>query len=176
MIWNVHTRVSLSGLIRQSMDPRVKPEDDKIKIQRRLFQSVFSLVLAIGLFVPATASLAETLDKAVILELNRLDTNGESCQLTVLAKNETERSVASVVPELVLIDSEGKVQQFLRVRLRNLTPGSMRAQRFNADGASCDKLGRILLNDITECESDFATLDACRAAIKATSLLEVPFE
>lgn len=143
---------------------------------RRAFPSwaagVFALAAMLG--GPATSA-AEQPDPRIAIELNRLQDLDGTCRLSFVFTNKLPDSVAALSIETVLFNAHGQVERLLVLKSRPLSPGKIRAQQFDVPGTACAGIGRVLVNDVTECKAGALTPADCLDRLAPTSRADVPF-
>jgi len=132
--------------------------------------SVLAFLLLLASIGPAAA-----LDKKISIELNRLEDVSGNCRLSFVLTNGLAAPVDALTIETVLFDPEGRVDRFLLLKARPLPVGKMRVQQFDVGQAACASIGRVLLNDVTDCAGGDLAPATCLAAIDTTSRSDVPF-
>lgn len=132
--------------------------------------SVLAFLLLLVSFGPAAAS-----NPQITIELNRLEDVPNSCRLSFVLTNGLTVPVDALTIETVLFDQNGRVDRFLLLKARPLPVGKTRVQQFDVGQASCGAIGRVLLNDVTECAGEALGPAICLSAIKTDSKTEVPF-
>ena len=53
--------------------------------------------------------------------------------------------------------------------------GRTKVREFNLSGSSCDSIERVLVNDVSACEGDGVSREACASALKASSRADIEF-
>lgn len=114
-------------------------------------------------------------DGTIGIELNRLQQVEDACRISLVFTNRLEQPVETLSIETVLFNAQGAVERFLVLKSNPLGPGKIRAQQFDATGLACESIGRLLLNDVKECEGADLTRQACLEAIEPSSRTEVDF-
>jgi len=77
--------------------------------------------------------------------------------------------------ELVLFDTEGKVSRLTVVDFKDLPQGKTKVRQFDFSGVDCAGVGRILINDSTECAGPAIAPTACIEKLKAQTRTGVVF-
>lgn len=129
--------------------------------------------LAASVLLPGAAARAD--DGAIGIELNRLQQVDDACRISLVFTNRRETPVEALSIETVLFNTDGAVERFLVLKSNPLPPGKIRAQQFDATGIACESVGRLLLNDVKECEAADLTREGCLEAIAPSSRVEADF-
>ncbi len=132
----------------------------------RLFLSL--LVYSVGLSTPSIA--AEPGEGMVAIELNKLETDGSDCQPYLVFENATEIDFGSLKLDLVMFDTDGIIARRVAVEGAPLPPGKMTVKVFDMPGLACVRIGRVLLNGLTQCADQAGERSDCLAYIKTSSL------
>ncbi|MEO0622180.1 MAG: Tat pathway signal sequence domain protein [Pseudomonadota bacterium] len=111
----------------------------------------FLLAGAGALALLTVGSIARADDGRLGIELNRLDAQEGACQAYLVMQNGTETAFSALVLDLVMFDPEGIIARRLAVDVAPLRAGRTSIKVFAVDGLACDRIGRILLNDVLSC-------------------------
>ncbi len=103
------------------------------------------------------------------LEFNGLEASDNGCRLTFVVKNGFETAVTRAAFEFALFNAQGVVDRLTVLEFRDLPAGKTKVTRFNLSGADCSQIGRILVNEVTDCTGEGVDTAACRAALKTES-------
>lgn len=98
---------------------------------------------------------------AFSVEINRLDTAGPDCRVTLVEKNGTTSAVASLKLDLAVFDKDGIVVKRVGVDAGPLKAGRSVVKTFDLKELPCDGVGRLLLNGVIACEAGGLSADAC---------------
>jgi hypothetical protein len=122
------------------------------------------------------ASSAEAENGRLSIELNQLENVDRGCRGAVIFNNETDATFADLAVEVAVFDQDDIVKNLWLLPARNMSPGTVRVRQFLFQEESCEDIGRILLNDVVNCETDTG-LEAqeCLRLIDASSRTDVPF-
>lgn len=126
-----------------------------------------------GCILAGAAARAE--ESGIGIELNRLQTVKEACRISLVFTNNLEEPVEELTIEIVLFNADGAVERFLVLKSNPLPEGKIRVQQFDADGLSCDSIGRVLLNDVPACKIEGLERTACLEAIRPSSRTDADF-
>lgn len=111
------------------------------------------LVLTSALFFAAAqASAQETAPApALKLELNAVQPSDKGCRLTFVVNNGLAGNLERVAFELALFDRAGSVDRLTVLAFKDMPAGKTKVSRFDIAGLDCAGLGRVLVNEATEC-------------------------
>lgn len=129
-----------------------------------------TVLLLLAATAPAMAG-----DGGLDIDLNRLEAVDGGCRLSFVLTNTMDVSVDALTMEAVLFDGEGRVDRFLLLKAWSLPAGRTRVQRFDVGETSCERIVRVLLNDVTACAGDGLAPAACLEAIRPASRSGIPF-
>jgi hypothetical protein len=110
---------------------------------------------------PAAATLA--------LELNGVEPSDNGCRLTFVVNNGFENALTRAAFEIAMFNSDGVVDRITVLEFKDLPAGKTKVTRFNLSGVDCAKVGRILVNEVTDCAGEGVDAKACRAALKTNT-------
>ncbi len=127
--------------------------------------------IAIALLT-AAAQAAET---EVSVELNKLEPNGGACRAYLVLENGTARSFEALKLDLVMFDTEGIVAKRLAVQTAPLAAGKTSLKVFDMAGLPCERVGRLLLNNVMDCTDADGARDDCLDLLSASQRGAVPF-
>lgn len=114
-------------------------------------------------------------EEHIAVELNRVSAAEGACRLSLVFTNHLAVPVEALAIETVIFDRQGSVERFVVLKSRPLTPGKIRVQQFDMRGIPCEGIGKLLLNDVTECKAGDLAPAACLEKIAVTSRAGVPF-
>jgi hypothetical protein len=138
------------------------------------------LIFAIFATQPAFAEAA-----GISLDINRLDTAGTDCRVTLVEKNATTADIAVLKLDLVVFDKGGQVTKRVAVDGGALKAGRSTVRSFDFKSTGCDTIGRVLLNGVLACEMTGKMAgetagqngqEACDQALTLTSRAGVTFD
>ncbi len=112
---------------------------------------------------------------ALTVELNALQPSERGCRFTFVATNALGGELTKAAFELVLFDTEGKVSRLTVVDFKDLPQGKTKVRQFDFAGLDCTKIGRVLINDSTECAGAGIDAKACIQKLKTQTRTEVVF-
>ncbi len=114
----------------------------------------------------------------ISVELNRADPFESGCRLSFVIRNDTPHSFTALQWDLVGFDPEGLIADRMAANVAPLPAHKTSVKQFDVTSLSCERLGKLLLNDITRCEADGDHKDAwdpfdCLELITASSRTEI---
>lgn len=109
------------------------------------------------------------------VELNALQPSERGCRFTFVLTNQLGGELASAAFELVLFDKAGMVSRITIVDFKDLPEGKTKVRQFDFPGIDCGNLGRILVNDATECAGAGIEPKACMRYLKTETRSETVF-
>lgn len=149
--------------------------------RRRTTQIGAGAFLGLSAFLLPLAGLhAEEADQGskgpgVKLELNKLEPAGEACRTYLLVDNSRGTALKSLKVDLFAFDGEGVAQKRLAVELGPLGEKKTMVRLFDFPGIACQKIGRVLLNDVLACEGGDASRETCLERIETASKTSAEF-
>ena len=111
----------------------------------------------------------------VSIELNKLEPNGGACRAYLVLENGTARSFEALKLDLVMFDTDGIVAKRLAVQAAPLAAGKTSLKVFDMTGLPCERVGRLLLNDVMDCLDADGARDDCLGLLSASQRGAVPF-
>lgn len=127
-----------------------------------------------ALCLPA-AALAED-PPALAMELNAIDTLGESCRLTFVLQNTLAQEIDKLVTETVLFSDDGRVVLLTLFDFGALPVGRPRVRQFQVPDTSCDRLGQVLVNGADTCQIDGTASPDCADHLALSSRVRIQLE
>jgi hypothetical protein len=112
---------------------------------------------------------------ALSLELNSLQPSDGGCRFTFVAENGLGSDLSRAAFELVLFDSEGTVERITVVDFQDLPESRTKVRQFDFKGTECDRLGRVLVNDTTDCTGDGVEPKTCLRQLETSTKASVQF-
>ncbi|GHD10298.1 hypothetical protein ACFOEZ_06875 [Tianweitania populi] len=103
------------------------------------------------------------------LEFNGLEKSDNGCRLTFVVNNGFPNTLNRAAFEIAMFNTEGAVDRLTVLEFKELPAGKTKVTRFNLAGADCAKIGRILVNEVTDCTGEGVDTASCRAALKTNS-------
>lgn len=112
---------------------------------------------------------------ALSLELNAAQPSDKGCRLTFVVNNGLSANLKIASFELVLFDQSGVVDRITALAFKEMPAGKTKVSRFDLSDVDCSRLGRVLINAVTECEGDGIQPDACSRQLKTSTKAGVEF-
>lgn len=146
---------------------------------RRLASGTAAGVLAIGLMAgaasDAAAQNAAQSKTAIAIELNKLEPIEGSCRAYFVVRPEGTTEYKEFKMELLVFDTGGVIQKWLAIDAAPLRAGKTSVKLFDVSGVTCDKIGAVLLNDVTACADATGELPACVERVNPSSKAKATF-
>lgn len=146
---------------------------------RRLASGVAAGVLAVGLMAgaasDAAAQNAAQNKTAIAIELNKLEPIEGSCRAYFVVRPEGTTEYKEFKMELLVFDTGGVIQKWLAIDAAPLRAGKTSVKLFDVAGVTCDKIGAVLLNDVTACADGTGELPACVERVNPSSKAKATF-
>lgn len=111
----------------------------------------------------------------VHIELNRLEERAAGCRVHLVLENAAARAYTSYRLDLVIFDGDGVIARRVAVETAPLRASKTMVKEFELADLPCARVGRILLNDVTQCASAAGDLENCVAATRLSSRSAVAF-
>lgn len=131
-------------------------------------------VLAALLFT-STAIAQDTTPQKFLLELNAMQQAEKSCRITFLAANELGGALERAGFEIALFDRQGGIDQLVTLDFNTLGSGKTKVLQFELPDVDCASVGRVLINDVTACEGEGITPNACLDHLETRQKIDVTF-
>ncbi len=110
----------------------------------------------------------------VSVELNKLEQTGADCRSYMLVTNGTGTALEALSLDLVVFDGEGVIDRRLAVELGPVGAGRTRVQVFDMAGLGCDRVSRVLVNDVLACVPETLAGADCATSLAVSSRGPVP--
>jgi hypothetical protein len=107
------------------------------------------------------------------IELNRFEPVGANCRATLVVQNTEPKALDTLKVDLVMFDTGGIVAKRMLVELGPIARSKTIVKLFDIADLVCERIGRVLLNDVPACSSGDPS--ACLDAV-ATSSRAAPFD
>jgi hypothetical protein len=111
-------------------------------------------------------------DASVAIELNKLETQGQSCRAYFVVTNKATAYDALKL-DLVLFRPDGVIGRRFAVDLGPLKADKRSVKLFDIDGTACEQVGSFLINDVMECKTESGTVPDCLKNLSVSSLTSV---
>jgi hypothetical protein len=112
---------------------------------------------------------------SISIELNDKRQVEKGCRLAFVFTNGLPVTITDLSLEFVLFDKQRKLMRLVAIAAGRLPSGKTRLKQFDMEGASCESIGRILLNDVKRCSGEGLTGLSCLERTQVTSRVEIPF-
>ena len=119
---------------------------------------------------PAAAPPAAQSPKALTVELNKLEPQGNGCRAYVVVQNDDDIAYKAFKLDLVLFQTDGIIGRRFAMDLAPLKPKKRTVKLFDLDDIACDKIGSFLINDVVDCKSETSGMENCLAGTTVKSL------
>ena len=123
---------------------------------------------------PALAQAAEPAP-ALNLQLNAAESSEKGCRLTFVVTNKLGGDLARAAFELALFNSQGVVDRLTVLDFRDMPEGKTKVSRFDLSGADCANIGRVLINQVTECQGNGIEASSCMLNLKTETKTSIVF-
>lgn len=123
--------------------------------------------------LPLFAATAAAEPTKLTLELNKLEPQGESCRAYVVLNNESANDYQAMKTNLVVFGPDGVISRWFTVDFAPLPASKRKAKPFDFTDLSCDKIGSILINEVSECKTAAGPVDDCLSGMTVKSLSNV---
>ena len=119
---------------------------------------------------------AQDLSGKIGLELNHVQPTADGgCRLSIIATNGLERPMNQLGLEMVAFNTEGLVDQFLRLDFSRISAGKTKVLQFDLAGKSCESLSRLHINDVLNCVPPTITDVYCPDLLDLTNRTAIQF-
>ena len=120
-----------------------------------MFRSARTFLALLALAAPATAAQAAA-EPVLALELNRVEplaAPAEGCRLWMLLGNDAPgaAAIAALRLDLVAFGQDGLIARRVAVELGPVGAGRTMVRLFDLPGLPCERMGRLLINDVLAC-------------------------
>lgn len=103
------------------------------------------------------------------VELNKLETAGETCKAMLIVENGKGGPIRSLRLDLYAFDQDGIVQKRSMVELGPVPARKTALRQFEIAPTPCTQVGRVLLNDVAACDGQDLTRESCLERIEPSS-------
>lgn len=131
-------------------------------------------VLATGLTLLCLRS-ATAVDGSIQVELNKLEPSDGGCRAYLVLENGSSDAYEVLKLDIVIFGTDGVVERRLAVQVAPLPAGKTSLKVFDVGGLPCERIGRLLLNDVLECADSSGAFDDCLHLLSTTTRAAVPF-
>jgi hypothetical protein len=126
-------------------------------------------------FVPGPASAQAAPDRVLGLELNAAEPSEKGCRLTFVVTNKLGGHLARAAFELALFNKQGVVDRLTVLDFRDMPEGKTKVSRFDLSGADCADIGRVLINQVAECQGEGIEAGSCMLNLKTETKTSIVF-
>jgi len=138
---------------------------------RRVAAVLFAALL--GGSVPAESQPSGPV--ALRMELSLLEQQESACRHYVTMENRTEVDFAALRFDLFLFDGAQGIVSRVAVASRRIRPSQTRVLVFDVPSVRCDRIARVLLNEVLICQEQGGRMrDDCDDLVRTASRLKVP--
>ncbi len=138
---------------------------------QQLTQAALATVMLLG---GAGPSLAQGEKPDLSIELNTTKPLKDACQLMMVIDNRSGIRFNKFTVELVLFDKTGVITKQVFAAIGALRPMMNHFVSFPIEDVNCDDLGRVLLNEVTECEYEAEAKFDCTEVVAVKHRGTVP--
>ena len=150
---------------------------DRSFLHGRALTALASGLVAAALAVPATAQEAAGEKPAPVkLQLNKTETAGDACRITMVVDNSKGAALKTFKVDLFAFDTEGVAQKRVAVDLAPIASHKTSVKIFDFPGIACAKVGRILLNDVLACDGGEGAREGCLERTDVESKAGISFD
>ncbi|MEQ8813292.1 MAG: Tat pathway signal sequence domain protein [Thalassobaculum sp.] len=142
---------------------------------RRLATAIVGGVLALATATGLAAGASAQTKQGIAIELNKLEPIEGSCRAYFVVRPEGTTEYKEFKMELLVFDTGGIIQKWLAIDAAPLRAGKTSVKLFDVSGVGCDKIGSILLNDVTACADAGGEIAGCVERIAPTSKAKATF-
>ena len=128
---------------------------------------------AFAMLVASNSALGS--DESVLVELNKLEPNEGDCRAYLVMKNESASAFESLKLDVVVFDTDGIVAKRLAVEAAPLPRDKTSLKVFDIGGLPCDRVGRVLLNEVMTCADDAQERGDCLELMTTSSRAAIDF-
>ena len=114
-------------------------------------------------------------DESVLVELNKLEPSEGDCRAYLVMENRSASAFESLKLDVVVFDTDGIVAKRLAVEAAPLPLGKTSLKVFDIGGLSCDRVGRVLLNEVMTCADDAQARGDCLELMSTSSRATISF-
>jgi len=109
------------------------------------------------------------------LELNALQPSERGCRFTFVVENRLGGGLDSAAFEMAIFDRDGRISRLTLVDFKDLPDGKTKVRQFDFPSIDCAKIGRVLVNDATECRGLGIDPAACMGGLVTASRVDAVF-
>jgi hypothetical protein len=132
-----------------------------------------SLALVTAALLAGPALAQDAAPKGTLtLELNALTPSETGCRITLLASNALGTELVRSAFEIALFGDGGGIERLVSLEFKAMPAGKTKVLQFDIGEVGCDKIGRVLINDIASCEGEGLDPGVCYDALRTGSRLD----
>ncbi|MQT14017.1 Tat pathway signal protein [Segnochrobactrum spirostomi] len=133
--------------------------------------------IATAALAPDSALATEAQTAPVRIELNKLEAQPNGCRVYFLIENAKGPAIKTLKLDLFVMGRDGVVEKRLAVETAPIAASKTIVKLFDLAGVPCDRVGKVLLNDVMTCdEAAQAPAGICLDRVQTASRApEVPF-
>ena len=106
---------------------------------------------------------------ALALELNKLEPQGKACRVYLVVDNSSDAAFQALKVDLVVFRTDGVIDRRLLIDLAPVRAAKKSVKIFDLDALTCDAVGSVLVNDVTECRDATGPVLDCADRLKLSS-------
>jgi hypothetical protein len=111
------------------------------------------LALAVAAVAAAAVPGVAAGGEGVTVELNRIEAvSPDACRLYMVVSNPGDRAWRSLRLDLFAFDKAGVIARRVAVDVAPVTAGKTSVRLFDMAGVPCERVSRVLLNDVIACD------------------------
>ena len=135
--------------------------------------SLRAVVVALAMLITSHAAIGS--DESLLVELNKLEPNEGDCRAYLVLENGSTSAFESLKLDVVVFDTDGIVAKRLAVEAAPLPLEKTSLKVFDIGGLPCDRVGRVLLNEVMTCADASQERGDCLALMITSSRAPIPF-
>jgi len=137
---------------------------------------ILATVATVGAAFCAPAAAQDDDSPTLGVELNKLEQTGAACRSYMVLSNRTDATLDQLSLDLVVFDTDGVIDRRLAVELGPVQAGRTRVKVFDMADLDCDRVARVLLNDVLTCRPDrMGDATTCDGALRVSGRGDVDF-
>ncbi|MBO0904491.1 hypothetical protein [Jiella sonneratiae] len=129
-----------------------------------------------GALAEEAAAQAAKAEAGLSLELNNAVDDAGVCRLSYVAVNRTGQQLEKLSYDVVVFDKDERVSRFLVLQFGQLPAGKTKVVQFDLADQACGAISRILVNDVSECDTGAGASTLCMDALRPTSRTAITFD
>lgn len=142
----------------------------------KTFQAL-AAIIAVSLSLSGSAAHSAEARKSITVEFNDLQPADKGCRAVFVLQNGLDQPLDKLALRVVAFDGEQHAKLFLSLDVGSLPAGKTRILRFDlGEGLACTDIGRLVLDDVTNCDGKDMTPQRCLELMKLSSRAGVPID